>query len=146
MYPGRVDEKGRIKLPTVFQQYLSSFGEEKLYVTSLDRAIANIYPIANWRQVENFLENCTDAPQEAEVLAFNSADLGEETTMDSQGRIVLSPELRRALGIENQPVHVRAFKGHIEVLSEAIYDSMKQVASAAPQQALKKIQQLGMKL
>ena len=51
-------------------------------------------------------------------VAFNAADLGAETEMDGQGRILFSPELRRELGIENSTVRLFAYRGRIEVLSE----------------------------
>jgi MraZ protein len=145
MYPAKLDEKGRIKVPSVFQEYLSSFEEKKLFVTSLDRQIAHIYPISAWRQVEEFFEKYTDDPESAENVAFTAADLGSEAEMDSQGRILFSSELRRALGIENKPVHIFAYKGHIEVLSEELYEERVKQSSASPKQNLKKLQTAGMK-
>src|SRR5580693_4940067 len=118
MYPGRLDDKGRMKVPVDFQQFLSALPEKKLFVTSLDRRIAQIYPMAVWRGNEKFFETYRTDPARAKNVAFNAADLGAETEMDSQGRIVFSPELRRELGIENQPVHLFAYRGHIEVLNE----------------------------
>jgi MraZ protein len=50
MYPARVDEKGRLKLPADFQQYFADLGERKFFITSLVRRIAQIYPISVWRQ------------------------------------------------------------------------------------------------
>jgi len=47
MYPARVDDKGRLKLPVGFQQYFAGLQEKKLFVTSLDRRIGQIYSIAN---------------------------------------------------------------------------------------------------
>jgi MraZ protein len=51
-YQARVDEKGRLKLPAVFQQYLTDLGETKVFVTSLDVRIARIYPISVWKENE----------------------------------------------------------------------------------------------
>jgi len=148
MYPARLDDKGRMKLPSVFQEYfqaLAYLGEKKLFVTSLDRHIAQIYPPAVWRQNEQFFDSYHEDPDLAEKVAFNAADLGSETEVDTQGRIVFSPELRRELGIENQPVHLYAYKGHIEVLSEQIYQERRQQASQTPRQDVKKLQGAGLK-
>jgi MraZ protein len=128
MYPGRLDEKGRIKLPAAFQQYFSLLPEKKLFVTSLDRRIAQIYPMEVWRQNEKFFETYRDKPKLAKKIAFNSADLGIEAEMDAQGRITFPPELRRELGMENQTVRLYAYKGRIEVLSEKIYEERKREA------------------
>ena len=128
MYPSRLDDKGRIKMPAAFQQYIAALPEKKLFVTSLDRRIAQIYPIEVWRQNGKFFENYRENPRLAKRIAFNAADLGAEAEMDSQGRITFPPELRRELGMEDQTVRLYAYKGRIEVLSERIYDERKRDA------------------
>jgi division/cell wall cluster transcriptional repressor MraZ len=145
MYPAKLDDKGRMKFPAVFQEYFTNLAEKKLFVTSLDRHIATIYPLDVWRQNEKIFDDFTSDPEVAETVAFNAADLGSETEMDSQGRIVFSPELRRELGIENQPVHIWAYKGHIEILSEEIYNERRQQASQNPRDAVKKLQGAGLR-
>ncbi len=128
MYPGRFDDRGRVKLPVRFQQYLAGLPEKTLYVTSLDRKIAQIYPISVWRQNENFLSTDCSNPKRNKKIAFNAGDLGVETEMDAQGRITFPPELRRELGLEEQPVKLWGLKGRIDVLSEKLYEEMKQAA------------------
>src|SRR5579859_4387147 len=98
MYPARLDEKGRVKLPAAFQQYFAALREKTLFVTSLDRRIAQIYPMAVWRDNEKVLSENREHTRAAKAVAFNASDLGAETEMDSQGRILFSPELRRELG------------------------------------------------
>ena len=125
MYPSRMDDRGRVKLPVVLKEYLEKFEDKRLFVTSLDRRIAQVYPIILWKQTKKCLENYTDEPEVAENLAFNAADLGAETEMDSQARVLFSPEVRRELGLEDQPVHLYVFGGHIEVLSPSDYEERK---------------------
>ena len=134
MYPGRVDDKGRLKLPVGFQQYFSGLAEKKLFVTSLDRRIGQIYPIAVWRENKKFLNEYRQNPKAAARISFNAQDLGADSEMDGQGRVLLSPELRRELGIENQSVHLYAYKGRIEILSEAIYAERKQQSAASAEE------------
>lgn len=145
MYPAKLDDKGRMKFPAVFQEYIAALPEKSLFVTSLDRHTAQIYPMDVWRQNEIFFDNFTADPELAEKVAFNAADLGSQTDMDGQGRIVFSPELRRELGIENQQVHLWAYKGHIEVLSDEIYKERRQQSSETPRQDVKKLQGAGLK-
>jgi len=144
MYPGRLDDKGRMKVPVDFQQFLSALREKKLFVTSLDRRIAQIYPIAVWRENEKFFETYREDPRIARNVAFNAADLGAESEMDSQGRILFPPELRRELGLENQPVRLYAYRGRIEVLSEKIYDERKREASQMAAEDLAKLEAAGL--
>jgi MraZ protein len=145
MYPSRMDDRGRVKLPVALKEYLEKFEDKRLFVTSLDRRIAQVYPIVLWKQTKKFLENFSEDPEVAENLAFNAADLGVEAEMDSQARVLFSPELRRELGLEDQPVHLYVFGGHIEVLSPAVYEERKVAAKAKPISDLARARRAGMK-
>jgi MraZ protein len=144
MYPGRLDDKGRVKLPTSFQQFFAALREKKLFVTSLDRRIAQIYPMAIWRRNERFFDSYRDDPRIARNVAFNAADLGAEAEMDAQGRILFPPELRRELGIENQAVRLFAYRGRIEVLSEKVYEERKREASQTAADDVSKLEAAGL--
>ena len=144
MYPARVDEKGRLKLPVGFQDFFRALREKQLFVTSMDRKVALIYPMAIWRQNEAFFENYHGDPKTVRGAAFNANELGSEAEMDPQGRILLSPELRREVGVEDQPVRVYAHKGKIEVLSEKVYQERKQEAVQLTDEDLAKLQMAGL--
>jgi DNA-binding transcriptional regulator/RsmH inhibitor MraZ len=145
MFPGRLDDKGRLKLPVAFQEFLNALPEKKLFVTSLDRRIARIYPMSVWRENEKFFETFRENPRAAQDTAFNAADLGADAEMDSQGRILFPTELRRELGLENQGVRLYAYRGRIEVLSDKIYQARKQRASESPEQNAEILEQAGLK-
>jgi len=144
MSPARLDERGRMKLPVSLKEYLDKFPDRKLWVTSLDRTIGRIYPLFVWRQTEKFLDGLTEDPELAERLAFNAADLGEEVELDGQGRIVIPASLRKALGIEDQTVRLRVFRGYIEILSERMYSELLTASSATAKDDLVKANKLGM--
>lgn len=129
MYPARVDDKGRLKLPVCFQEYFGGLPEKKLFVTSLDRRTGQIYTAAVWRANKKFLAEYTADPGKARLTGFNAQELGADSEMDGQGRILLPPEMRRELGIENQTVRLFADRGHIEVYSEAVYQEMRAEAT-----------------
>jgi MraZ protein len=133
IYPARCDEKGRLKLPVGFQEYLKGLTEKRLFATSLDRSTASIYPISLWRDAERRLYAAEgDDVEAAENVHFTSQELGAESEMDGQGRVLLSPELRRELGMENQTVRVVARDGVIHVMTEATFDALKGKAAANP--------------
>ncbi len=145
MYSGRIDDKGRLKLPASFQSYFAALPEKKLFVTSLDRSTAQIYTMAVWRQNEKFFDDYLENPAAARRALFNANDLGAESEMDGQGRILFSPELRRALGIENSTVRLYSHRGHIEVLSDAEYQKRLTEASESPQATLEILERAGLK-
>jgi MraZ protein len=129
MYPGRLDDKGRLKVPTAFQKYFESLPEKKLFVTSLDRRTAAIYPIAVWRTIEEFFDNYHEDPVAAETTFFIANQLGSEVEMDSQGRILFNSDLRRVVKLENVELHLYSFRGHIEVLTDPIFQEREQNAN-----------------
>jgi MraZ protein len=144
MYPARVDDKGRLKLPVDFQGYFASLAEKKLFVTSLDRRIGQIYPIAAWRDNKRFFSEYRDNPRVAQNVAFNANDLGADSEMDNQGRILLPPELRRELGIENQAVRIFAYKGRVQIYSDAVYQEKKRQASQSSETDVEALESAGL--
>jgi MraZ protein len=144
-YPGRLDDKARLKLPADFIQFFKSLPESKLYLTSLDRRIAQLYPIAEWRVNEKFFDTFQEDPDAAENIAFNAADLGADVEMDAQGRIVVHPDLRRELGMEGQDLHLIAYKGHVQILTETIYKEQKSRATEKTAPDLKVLKRAGLR-
>lgn len=144
MYSARLDDRGRIKLPADFQKYLDIF-REKLFVTSMDRKTARIYPMHLWRENEALFESYRDDPSVSQNVAFTAAELGSEAEMDAQGRILFSAELREALGIDNQQVRLYHNRGRIDVLSEAIFKARREQASASPEADLHKMEAAGLR-
>ncbi len=145
MYTTRVDDKGRVKLPVDFQEYFAGAGCDKFFITSLDRRIAQIYPISVWRQNEKFLATYRDDPEMADNVAFNAQDLGGQADLDGQGRVLFPAELRRQLGIENQQIRIFAVDERVEVLSEQVYEERKQRAVAIGAEAVTKLRKAGLK-
>jgi len=143
-YPGRLDDKGRLKLPAAFKEFFDSLPENKFFVTSLDRRIAQIYPIAVWRQNEKFFETYRDNPRKSRNTAFNANDLGADAEVDSQGRILFNTELRRELDLENQELHLIGRKGHVEVFTEALYQEQRQQAAKSATEDVEFLEQAGL--
>ena len=145
MYPARLDDKGRLKLPVEFQKYLSGLPEKKLFVTSVDRRMATVYPIALWRENEILFSSFRENPKVAKKVWFTAQELGSEAEMDAQGRVQFSPELRRELRIENQPVKVLVVNGAIQVMSEETFHVQRADAAQSPEEDLEVLQRAGFK-
>jgi MraZ protein len=118
----RVDEKGRLKLPSSIVQYLEAFGERKVFITTLNGSTARIYPIAVWRQTEGVLEEGGEDNEAKEDVAFIAYHFGGDDEIDGQGRVLVPTELRRALKLENEQVFLRCFKQRIDVLGREVYE------------------------
>lgn len=124
----RVDEKGRLKVPAAYREYLNSFESKRVYVTSTDGHMARLYALETWLQNENVLANAGDDHEAAADLAFLAQHYGVETEMDKEGRVLLPATLRKDLGLENQTVFLSHFKGRIDILSREIYEERKRRA------------------
>jgi bifunctional DNA-binding transcriptional regulator/antitoxin component of YhaV-PrlF toxin-antitoxin module len=64
--------------------------------------------------------------------------------LDSQGRLVVPAPLRKALGIEDQTVRLKVFRGYIEILSERIYDERLAASNVSPKDDVVKLNRAGM--
>jgi DNA-binding transcriptional regulator/RsmH inhibitor MraZ len=144
MYSARLDDRGRLKLPADFVKYLEIF-RDKLFVTSMDRKTARIYPMHLWRQNEALFESYRDDPRVSQNVAFTAAELGSEAEIDAQGRILFSSELREALGIDQQQVRLYHIRGRIDILSDALFKARQQEASVAPEEDLHKMEGAGLR-
>jgi DNA-binding transcriptional regulator/RsmH inhibitor MraZ len=133
MFNGKLDDKGRLKLPVPFQEFLSSLPERRLFVTSTDRRTAQIYPIANWRENQKLLREEKVNKKAANTVLFNAQDLGADGEMEGQGRVTFNSELRKALDMDGQTLRLYWKDGHLLILTETIYEAQKR---AAAQEAL----------
>ena len=125
MHNGRLDEKGRLKLPAPFQSFLEQFPEGRYFVTSTDRITAQIYPMSVWRENETKLTGGVIPAKIAKEVLFTANDLGQDATMDTQGRITFNSELRRELGMDTVALRLYSELGHIQVLTDAVYQAQK---------------------
>ena len=119
----RVDEKGRLKLPAAIVQYLESFGERKVFITTLNASTARIYPISVWRETERLLEEAGEDADVREDVAFIADHYGADDEMDAQGRVLMPSELRRELKLEGEQVFLRCFKQRIDVFGREVYEA-----------------------
>ncbi len=141
----RLDDKGRLKLPAEVHRFFDSFPEKRLFVTSLDGVIAQLYPISVWRANEELLQEYTEDPEALERLMFNAHDLGATENMDGQGRVTLHSELRTELKLMGTELHLIPYKGHIQILPDAIYRERRKTSRERAQEDRKILEKAGMK-
>jgi MraZ protein len=142
---GRVDDKGRLKLSAAVRDYLAGLEEKALFVTSLDLRSIRIYPMSVWRDNERLILEESDDPEETEEVWTLAQDLGQQVEMDKEARILLPAELRRMLGLENQPVVMNAYKGRINVYDKETYEELRNRARERAVEKLRKLERKGLK-
>lgn len=109
--PAKIDDKGRLKVPTSFREELEGSGQE-VFVTSVRGEKALIYPLPEWEKHEAKLLGMasTDPARNRYLERVNY--YGQQARLDPQGRLVVPQLLRVSAGIEGEVV----VSGHIDHL------------------------------
>lgn len=144
-FSARVDEKGRLKLPAALAQYLAALGEQQVFITTLDRMTARIYPVSVWQETEKLLEEPGEDVDERDDVAMVAYHFGADSDIDPQGRVLVPTELRRELKFENEQVHLRCFKQRIEVIGDATYQGRLSNASDGLDAKVKGLEKKGLR-
>jgi MraZ protein len=102
-YQHRIDAKGRLPIPAAFRR---SLGEEgRVVVTLLDQCLA-VYPPSEWARLEVQLAALPAFSKPVKALTRLLASRAADCEIDVQGRILLSPALRSAAGLDRDAVVV----------------------------------------
>ena len=141
----RVDPKGRLKLPSDFLEYLKKLGVDRVFITSLDREVARIYPISVWKANENFFANAGEQAELAEDVAYIAKVFGGDSEIDAQGRVLLPAALRRELALESQTVYLDCYNGRINVAGKAVHEARYHRAMANLGEKVKTLEKKGLK-
>jgi MraZ protein len=95
--PARVDEKGRLKVPSLFRaQIEEAFGPE-LFVTSVDGRKVLLYPLPIWRAHEERLALLPQVHRVRTKYLERVNYYGQDATIDGQGRVLIPQILRDAV-------------------------------------------------
>ena len=141
----RVDDKGRLKLPSEFLEYLKKLGVDKVFITTLDRQLARIYPISVWKANENLFADAGDLAEAAEDVAYIAKVYGGDSEIDAQGRVLMPAALRRVIEIESQPVFLDCYNGRINVASKGVHEERLNRATANLGEKVKTLEKKGLK-
>ena len=110
--PARIDEKGRLKIPTIFRGAIQDKKGPDVFVTSLTGDSVRIYPMPVWLEIEKKL-SAMPANHPSRLKFLDRVNYyGQASELDSQGRVVIPQLLRDSASIVGD---VRVF-GRIDYL------------------------------
>jgi MraZ protein len=95
--PARLDEKGRLKVPTLFRQQIEEAYGAELFVTSLTGRNVLLYPLPIWRALEEKLAGLPAIHRAKSKFLERVNYFGQDAAMDSQGRVLVPQILRDAV-------------------------------------------------
>jgi MraZ protein len=144
MFTSRVDDKGRLKLPEEIKRHLAEVEWTELFITSFEGRVARIYSVQSWQRAEALLEQSGEHALRGQQLLFQAQRYGTDSAVDGQGRVLISPVLRRKMQVENQPVYLAFFRDHLEVYSEAVFEEKAEQADAGTEEKVNVFVELGL--
>jgi MraZ protein len=112
--PAKIDDKGRLKLPTQFRRTLEEEWGGALFITSFDGASARLYPLPVWERIEARAAALPSTDRNRQRFLERVNYFGQETALDAQGRLLI-PQLLRERAAMNGEVMVLANGESLEV-------------------------------
>lgn len=112
--PTKIDDKGRLKIPTDFRRLLEERYGGDLFVTSVQGDSALLYPLSVWEEIEQRLaaRPSTDRTKMRYLERVNY--FGQQVQLDAQGRILI-PQILRESASMNGDVVVTGQLDHLVV-------------------------------
>src|SRR5260221_3584299 len=99
IHPARVDEKGRLKVPSEFKRLLDEKYGTQFYITSVDGKVAQLYPFEEWQRIEEKLARLSNFNPTKKKFLDRTNYYGQVVEIDGQGRLLISSLVREAAGI-----------------------------------------------
>ena len=110
----RIDDKGRLKMPSVFKKHLEGTYGGTLFLTALTDDHVQIYPIQIWEEIEARVNSLGKMNPLKRKFLTRANRCGAEVDMDGQGRMLLKPNIRKLVGIESE-VSIIGCTDHLEL-------------------------------
>jgi MraZ protein len=142
-YSAKVDDRGRLKLPADFKEFLASFGDNRVFITSLDERTLQLYPIAVWRYNLEFLMNYSEDPEASQSVAIIANANGCGSVIDDQGRVLLPQDIRRRLNLENTTVHLDCYRNQVNIIGPDVVEERLRRARVNLEQKLATLKKAG---
>ena len=107
----RIDDKGRLKVPTAFKSLLENKYGRELFLTSLTGEYVRIYPMPVWLDIEEKLGQMPSTHPSRLRFLDRVNYFGQAVELDAQGRALIPLRLRDAATMD----------GDVDVLGQYNY-------------------------
>ncbi len=120
--PTKIDDKGRLKVPTEFRRLLEERYGPEVFITSVTGESAVLYPLSEWEQIEERLAAAPSSNRAKQRFLERVNYFGQQLRLDSQGRVVVPQILRDRAGMAGEVV-VSGRIRHLEIWNRERFDS-----------------------
>ena len=113
-FSAKIDDKGRLKIPTLFRTAIEDRYGTQLFITSVTGDLVRIYPMSVWAEVERRLAQ-VPSTLPARAKYFDRVNyFGQPGEFDRQGRVSIHTRLRDAAAMVGE-VDVFGQYDHLDV-------------------------------
>jgi MraZ protein len=112
--PTKIDDKGRLKIPSDFRRLVEERYGPDLFVTSVLGDSALIYPLQVWEEIEQRLSALPSTDRTKVRYLERVNYYGQQVSLDVQGRILV-PQILRESARMNGDVVVSGQLNHLVV-------------------------------
>lgn len=113
-FPTRIDDKGRLKVPTEFRRTLDERWGFEVFITSVTGQSALVYPLPVWEEQEAQLASLSPFDPARQRYLERVNYFGQQLKLDSQGRATVPQILREWADITGDVV-VSGRMDHLEI-------------------------------
>jgi len=92
--PAKVDDKGRLKIPTGFRKIIEDRYGQDCFITSTDGEHAMVYPMPVWYEFQSRIAKVPSTSQAKKKLLERVNYFGQASSIDAQGRVLIPAVLR----------------------------------------------------
>ncbi len=114
-HPAKVDEKGRLKLPSAFKALVDAASVAQFYVTSMDGESAQLWPLQEWERRESQLAESSEMDEAVQKYLSLTSYYGQQVEMDAQARLLLPQILRSSASLDDEEAVVIGMGAYIAV-------------------------------
>lgn len=112
--PTKIDDKGRLKVPTGFRRHLVEQYGREVFLTSVLGESVLLYPLPVWEEIEARLAALPSTDRVKQRYLERVNYYGQQGQLDGQGRVVIPPLLRDSADMSGEAV-VSGRLDHLEV-------------------------------
>lgn len=119
-YAAKIDDKGRLKVPTAFRALIQEQHGSNLYVTSTTGESVLIYPMPVWMEIEARLSQVPSFEPARSKFLDRVNYFGQVAEFDAQGRVLIHGRLRESAGMTGEVAVLGKFN-YLEVWNDDRY-------------------------
>jgi len=92
--PAKIDDRGRLKVPSAFRVVIQQDYGRELFVTSLAGDSVRVYPMPVWLEIESRVSKMPSTLPARMKFLDRVNFFGAVAELDDQGRVLIQPRLR----------------------------------------------------